>query len=427
MADFEDTVTLQCVSNKVGGNLVGNATWQGVQARRRCSTGPACSRKARRSSATRSTTSRPASRPQVGLDGRTAMVAVAMNGEPLPAEPRLPGPPRRRRAVRLRVGDEVAGLDRPRAVGGLRRLLGARGLVEGGPDQDRLPHRRAAQRGHGRRRAAGRSPAWRGSRRSASPRSRCRSTTGRGCRRQLGDATSGNTWVQWYLPWDATSGRAQDPGAGDEHRRRDADRPAGRPGARRCDRLAHPHGQGPLSALAPGARRSRRRAGVGCAAAARPAVAGDPRPVARSSSPRSMLQQTQVPRVIPKWLAFCAAYPTPAACAAAPLGDVLRHWQGLGYPRRARNLCEAAGLMVERHGGCAARRPRRAAGAAGHRSVHGARRAGVRLRARRRGRRHEHRPRPGARRRRAADAAARSRRWPTRSCRRAPGGRGTRC
>ena len=30
MADFEDTVTLQCVSNEVGGNLVGNATWQGV-------------------------------------------------------------------------------------------------------------------------------------------------------------------------------------------------------------------------------------------------------------------------------------------------------------------------------------------------------------------------------------------------------------
>jgi A/G-specific adenine glycosylase len=64
-----------------------------------------------------------------------------------------------------------------------------------------------------------------------------------------------------------------------------------------------------------------------------------------------MLQQTQVPRVIPKWTSFCAAYPTPAACAAAPLGDVLRHWQGLGYPRRARNVWAAAGLIVERHGG----------------------------------------------------------------------------
>jgi A/G-specific adenine glycosylase len=64
-----------------------------------------------------------------------------------------------------------------------------------------------------------------------------------------------------------------------------------------------------------------------------------------------MLQQTQVPRVIPKWFAFCDAYPTPAACAAAPLGGVLRQWQGLGYPRRARNLRETAGLIVSRHGG----------------------------------------------------------------------------
>ena len=55
-----------------------------------------------------------------------------------------------------------------------------------------------------------------------------------------------------------------------------------------------------------------------------------------------MLQQTQVSRVIPKWVAFMEVYPTPAACAAAPLGDVLRLWQGLGYPRRARNLHAAA-------------------------------------------------------------------------------------
>ena len=55
-----------------------------------------------------------------------------------------------------------------------------------------------------------------------------------------------------------------------------------------------------------------------------------------------MLQQTQAPRVIPKWQAFVDAYPTPAACAAASLGDVLRLWQGLGYPRRAKNLHAAA-------------------------------------------------------------------------------------
>ncbi len=65
-----------------------------------------------------------------------------------------------------------------------------------------------------------------------------------------------------------------------------------------------------------------------------------------------MLQQTQADRVVPKWAAFLDAFPTPGACAAAPLADVLRLWQGLGYPRRARNLHLAASVVVDRHGGC---------------------------------------------------------------------------
>jgi A/G-specific adenine glycosylase len=60
-----------------------------------------------------------------------------------------------------------------------------------------------------------------------------------------------------------------------------------------------------------------------------------------------MAQQTQVHRVVPKWLEFMDVFPTPDACAAAPLGDLLRLWQGLGYPRRARNLHAAAGAVVE--------------------------------------------------------------------------------
>jgi len=60
-----------------------------------------------------------------------------------------------------------------------------------------------------------------------------------------------------------------------------------------------------------------------------------------------MLQQTQVSRVVPKWLAFMDAFPTAGGCAAAPLGDVLRLWQGLGYPRRARNLQLAAGEVAQ--------------------------------------------------------------------------------
>jgi A/G-specific adenine glycosylase len=64
-----------------------------------------------------------------------------------------------------------------------------------------------------------------------------------------------------------------------------------------------------------------------------------------------MLQQTQVPRVLPKYEAFLGRFPTPAACAAAPLGDVVREWAGLGYNRRAVNLHRAAVAVVERHGG----------------------------------------------------------------------------
>ncbi|MGD9998083.1 MAG: A/G-specific adenine glycosylase [Ilumatobacteraceae bacterium] len=60
-----------------------------------------------------------------------------------------------------------------------------------------------------------------------------------------------------------------------------------------------------------------------------------------------MLQQTQVARVIPKYLQFLERFPTPAACAAATLGDVLRLWHGLGYPRRARNLHAAATAVTE--------------------------------------------------------------------------------
>lgn len=54
------------------------------------------------------------------------------------------------------------------------------------------------------------------------------------------------------------------------------------------------------------------------------------------------LQSTQVARVVPYFTAWMARWPNPCALAAAPLGDVLAAWQGLGYPRRARNLHRAA-------------------------------------------------------------------------------------
>ena len=59
-----------------------------------------------------------------------------------------------------------------------------------------------------------------------------------------------------------------------------------------------------------------------------------------------MLQQTQTARVVAPWRAFLVAFPTPATCAQAPLGAVLRAWEGLGFHRRAKFLHEAAVVIT---------------------------------------------------------------------------------
>ena len=64
-----------------------------------------------------------------------------------------------------------------------------------------------------------------------------------------------------------------------------------------------------------------------------------------------MLQQTSVARVLPKYEAFLEVFPTPGALAAAPLGDALQLWSGLGYPRRCRNLRDAAAVIHEQYNG----------------------------------------------------------------------------
>ncbi len=64
-----------------------------------------------------------------------------------------------------------------------------------------------------------------------------------------------------------------------------------------------------------------------------------------------MLQQTPVSRALAPWRAFMSTFPAPVDLARAPLSDALVLWQGLGYPRRCRNLHDTARLVVERHGG----------------------------------------------------------------------------
>jgi A/G-specific adenine glycosylase len=62
-----------------------------------------------------------------------------------------------------------------------------------------------------------------------------------------------------------------------------------------------------------------------------------------------MLQQTQVDRVVPRYLAWVERWPMVEAIAEAPAADVILAWQGLGYNRRALNLHRAA-RHVAAHG-----------------------------------------------------------------------------
>ena len=61
-----------------------------------------------------------------------------------------------------------------------------------------------------------------------------------------------------------------------------------------------------------------------------------------------MLQQTQVSRVVPRWLRWLERWPSAGALAAAPTAEVIREWQGLGYNRRALSLHRAARVVAER-------------------------------------------------------------------------------
>ena len=64
-----------------------------------------------------------------------------------------------------------------------------------------------------------------------------------------------------------------------------------------------------------------------------------------------MLQQTQVETVVPYFERWMTTLPDIAALGAADEHTVLSLWAGLGYYSRARNLMEAAKVVVREHGG----------------------------------------------------------------------------
>lgn len=64
-----------------------------------------------------------------------------------------------------------------------------------------------------------------------------------------------------------------------------------------------------------------------------------------------MLQQTQVERVLVKYPEFLRAFPDLPSLAKAPLAELLRVWQGMGYNRRAISLKKLAELIVHEYQG----------------------------------------------------------------------------
>ncbi len=64
-----------------------------------------------------------------------------------------------------------------------------------------------------------------------------------------------------------------------------------------------------------------------------------------------MLQQTQVKTMVPYFERWMKRFPDIASLASASEQDVLKHWEGLGYYSRARNLKKAAEILVNRNGG----------------------------------------------------------------------------
>ena len=210
MPAIEEPVTLACVSNAVGGDLVGNAIWRGVPLAHileRAGIDPAATQIVGRS-VDDFTVGFPT---EVALDGRAAMVAYAMNGEPLPAvhgfPARLvvPGLYGYVSATKWLAEIELTTLDAFDAYW-IPRGWAKQAAIK---TQSRIdtPHR-------GRNVAAGRVPiagvAWGGIRSISRvdvriTRSGASESTWHTA--ELGAALSSSTWRQWVVDdWDATPG-----------------------------------------------------------------------------------------------------------------------------------------------------------------------------------------------------------------------------
>lgn len=200
----EEPVTIQCVSNEVGGSLVGNASWLGVPLAdllERAKPRPEGSQIVGRS-VDNFTVGFPTA---VGLDGRTALVAVGMNGEPLPQRHGYPA-----RLIVAGLYGYVSATKWLRDIQ-LTRLEDfdaywiPRGWAKEAPikTSSRIDvPRKGAKVAAGNLAVAG--VAWAPTRGISAV--QVRVDDGPWENTRIGDVASNNTWVQWLFEWNATPG-----------------------------------------------------------------------------------------------------------------------------------------------------------------------------------------------------------------------------
>ncbi|MEO5839942.1 MAG: molybdopterin-dependent oxidoreductase [Acidimicrobiales bacterium] len=204
MPQEEHVITLSCVSNEIGGPLVGNAVWGGVPLR------ALLERAKVRSTGVqvvgRSVDDFTAGFPtEIALDGRHAMLAVAMNGQPLPLRHGFPA-----RLVVPGLYGYVSAVKWIKEI----RLESAdydgywipRGWSKLGPMKTMsridVPRDRA-RTAPGRTAVAG--VAWSPTRGIAAV--EVQVDGGAWMPAKLGGAVTAETWLQWVYEWDATPGK----------------------------------------------------------------------------------------------------------------------------------------------------------------------------------------------------------------------------
>ncbi len=200
---IERYITLSCVSNPVGGGLVGNALWQGVRLRDVLL--EAGLQDGAEQVVSRSIDGWTCGTPiEAVMDGRDAMLAIAMNGEPLPATHGYP--------VRMVVPGLYGYVSATKWVTDIRLTRWEdfdaywipRGWSKRGPVKTmaRIDTPRSGRRVSGEAAIGG--VAWAVHRGVSAV--QIRIDGGEWREADLGGVPSSDTWVQWVYRWDAEPG-----------------------------------------------------------------------------------------------------------------------------------------------------------------------------------------------------------------------------